>query len=164
MIYLHCSTLIHSATAPPLKLLSHFPYPSQWDHLDLSSIFQPHDWCITVVFVSKQINLAEATKLSLPNVDLPLLALSTAVEAFQGSLNTRLSLQSWAFCRSLCLDGKATLVAVSKTKPNEMLMDAYEAGHRDFGENYVQELVDKHEQLPKDINWHFIGHLQSIEC
>ena len=42
-----------------------------------------------------------------------------------------------------------------------MLMDAYEAGQRDFGENYVQELVDKHEQLPKDINWHFIGHLQS---
>jgi pyridoxal phosphate enzyme (YggS family) len=53
------------------------------------------------------------------------------------------------------------LVAVSKTKPNEMLMEAYEAGQRDFGENYVQELVDKHEQLPKDINWHFIGHLQS---
>ena len=54
-----------------------------------------------------------------------------------------------------------TLVAVSKTKPNELLMEAYEAGQRDFGENYVQELVDKHEQLPKDINWHFIGHLQS---
>ena len=59
------------------------------------------------------------------------------------------------------LPANVTLVAVSKTKPNEMLMDAYEAGHRDFGENYVQELVDKHEQLPKDINWHFIGHLQS---
>lgn len=54
-----------------------------------------------------------------------------------------------------------TLIAVSKTKPNEMLLEAYEAGQRDFGENYVQELVDKHEQLPKDINWHFIGHLQS---
>src|SRR5215213_5606816 len=53
------------------------------------------------------------------------------------------------------------LVAVSKTKPNDMLMEAYNAGHRDFGENYVQELVDKHEQLPKDIRWHFIGHLQS---
>jgi PLP dependent protein len=54
-----------------------------------------------------------------------------------------------------------TLVAVSKTKPNTMLMEAYDAGQRDFGENYVQELVDKHEQLPKDIRWHFIGHLQS---
>lgn len=54
-----------------------------------------------------------------------------------------------------------TLVAVSKTKPNELILEAYETGHRDFGENYVQELVDKHEQLPKDIQWHFIGHLQS---
>lgn len=53
------------------------------------------------------------------------------------------------------------LIAVSKTKPNNMLLEAYEAGQRDFGENYVQELVDKHEQLPKDIRWHFIGHLQS---
>jgi pyridoxal phosphate enzyme (YggS family) len=59
------------------------------------------------------------------------------------------------------LPANVTLIAVSKTKPNEMLMDGYEAGQRDFGENYVQELVDKHEQLPKDINWHFIGHLQS---
>jgi pyridoxal phosphate enzyme (YggS family) len=54
-----------------------------------------------------------------------------------------------------------TLVAVSKTKPTEMIMEAYEAGQRDFGENYVQELVEKYEQLPKDIRWHFIGHLQS---
>lgn len=53
------------------------------------------------------------------------------------------------------------LIAVSKTKPNEMLLEAYEYGQRDFGENYVQELVDKHEQLPKDIHCHFIGHLQS---
>ena len=53
------------------------------------------------------------------------------------------------------------LVAVSKTKPIELLIEAYEAGQRDFGENYVQELIDKHEQLPKDIKWHFIGHLQS---
>ncbi|MDO9000226.1 MAG: YggS family pyridoxal phosphate-dependent enzyme [Bacteroidota bacterium] len=59
------------------------------------------------------------------------------------------------------LPSNVTLVAVSKTKPNEMILEAYEAGHRDFGENYVQELVDKYEQLPKDINWHFIGHLQS---
>lgn len=54
-----------------------------------------------------------------------------------------------------------TLIAVSKTKPNDMLLEAYEAGQRDFGENYVQELVDKEAALPKDIHWHFIGHLQS---
>ena len=54
-----------------------------------------------------------------------------------------------------------TLIAVSKTKPNEMLLEAYNAGQRHFGENYVQELVDKESQLPKDIHWHFIGHLQS---
>lgn len=59
------------------------------------------------------------------------------------------------------LPSGVTLVAVSKTKPNEALMEAYEAGQRDFGENYVQELVDKYEALPKDIRWHFIGHLQS---
>lgn len=54
-----------------------------------------------------------------------------------------------------------TLVAVSKTKPISDLMEAYEAGQRVFGENYVQELVDKNEQMPNDIEWHFIGHLQS---
>lgn len=54
-----------------------------------------------------------------------------------------------------------TLVAVSKFKPAELIMEAYNTGHRDFGENYVQELADKYEQLPKDIRWHFIGHLQS---
>ena len=54
-----------------------------------------------------------------------------------------------------------TLVAVSKTKPIELLMDAYYAGQRDFGENYVQELVDKQKLMPQDICWHFIGHLQS---
>jgi PLP dependent protein len=59
------------------------------------------------------------------------------------------------------LEGKATLVAVSKTKPVEDILELYNLGHRDFGENYVQELVGKYEQLPKDIHWHFIGHLQS---
>lgn len=54
-----------------------------------------------------------------------------------------------------------TLVAVSKTKPVSELMEAYNVGQRIFGENYVQELVDKYEQMPKDIQWHFIGHLQS---
>ena len=54
-----------------------------------------------------------------------------------------------------------TLVAVSKTKPVEDILELYNLGHRDFGENYVQELVDKQQQLPQDIRWHFIGHLQS---
>lgn len=53
------------------------------------------------------------------------------------------------------------LVAVSKTKPNEDIMQAYEAGQRFFGENLVQELVEKYESLPKDIEWHLIGHLQT---
>src|SRR3982751_6365188 len=54
-----------------------------------------------------------------------------------------------------------TLVAVSKTKPVEAIKELYELGQRDFGENYVQELVDKQQQLPHDIRWHFIGHLQT---
>ncbi len=54
-----------------------------------------------------------------------------------------------------------TLIAVSKTKPNEDVQALYDLGHRAFGENYVQELVDKEASLPKDIQWHFIGHLQS---
>lgn len=60
------------------------------------------------------------------------------------------------------LDTKqVTLVAVSKTKPSEDIFELYHLGQRDFGENYVQELVDKAAQLPKDIRWHFIGHLQT---
>ncbi|MCI7790498.1 MAG: YggS family pyridoxal phosphate-dependent enzyme [Lachnospiraceae bacterium] len=55
---------------------------------------------------------------------------------------------------------EVTLIAVSKTKPAEMLQEAYDTGCRDFGENKVQELVDKYEVLPKDIRWHMIGHLQ----
>ncbi len=54
-----------------------------------------------------------------------------------------------------------TLVAVSKIKPASDILVLYNLGQRDFGENYVQELVEKKEQLPIDINWHFIGHLQS---
>jgi pyridoxal phosphate enzyme (YggS family) len=56
---------------------------------------------------------------------------------------------------------KVTLVAVSKTKSAEEILALYDMGQRDFGENYVQELVEKYEHLPKDIRWHFIGHLQS---
>jgi len=53
-----------------------------------------------------------------------------------------------------------TLVAVSKTKPNEDIMEAYDTGHRDFGENKIQDMTDKYEALPKDIRWHMIGHVQ----
>eukprot|EP01138_Halocafeteria_seosinensis_P014018 gb/GECG01014315.1/.p1 GENE.gb/GECG01014315.1/~~gb/GECG01014315.1/.p1 ORF type:complete len:152 (+),score=18.30 gb/GECG01014315.1/:1-456(+) len=53
------------------------------------------------------------------------------------------------------------IVAVSKTKPVELIQHVYDAGHRHFGENYVQELVDKAPELPNDIQWHFVGHLQS---
>ena len=53
------------------------------------------------------------------------------------------------------------LLAVSKTKSKEQIMDIYNEGHRDFGENYVNELLEKAAELPKDINWHMIGHLQS---
>lgn len=59
------------------------------------------------------------------------------------------------------IPANVTLVAVSKTKPNADLLDAYRAGQRDFGENYVQELIQKQAELPGDIHWHFIGHLQS---
>lgn len=55
---------------------------------------------------------------------------------------------------------KVTLVAVSKTKPANTIQEAYNTGHRDFGENKVQEMVQKWETLPKDIRWHMIGHLQ----
>lgn len=56
---------------------------------------------------------------------------------------------------------KVKLVAVSKTHPKESILEAYNSGHRIFGENKVQELVQKYEQLPKDIEWHMIGHLQT---
>ena len=59
------------------------------------------------------------------------------------------------------LKGNVMLVAVSKTKTAEDIEEFYDLGQRDFGENYVQELVDKYETLPKDIHWHFIGHLQT---
>ncbi|WP_224490332.1 YggS family pyridoxal phosphate-dependent enzyme [Robertkochia flava] len=52
------------------------------------------------------------------------------------------------------------LIAVSKTKPEEDIMEAYKAGHRDFGENKVQEMTAKYDELPKDIRWHMIGHVQ----
>ena len=60
------------------------------------------------------------------------------------------------------LDEKqVTLVAVSKTKPAEEILELYNLGHRDFGENYVQELAEKASKSPNDIRWHYIGHLQT---
>ena len=59
------------------------------------------------------------------------------------------------------LPGGVTLIAVSKYHPAEAIMQAYKAGQRDFGESKAQDLVKKHEALPDDIKWHFIGHLQS---
>ena len=64
-------------------------------------------------------------------------------------------------CRAVNRDpGEVTLISVSKTKPVSMLQKAYDAGSRDFGENKVQEIMDKYPQLPSDIRWHMIGHLQ----
>ena len=66
-----------------------------------------------------------------------------------------------AACEAAGRDPKeVTLIAVSKTKPVHMLQEAYDAGARVFGENKVQEITDKYPQLPKDIQWHMIGHLQ----
>jgi pyridoxal phosphate enzyme (YggS family) len=65
---------------------------------------------------------------------------------------------------TICVELKNThtkLVAVSKTKPVEEIMPVYQKGQRIFGENKVQEMVDKHEQMPNDIEWHLIGHLQT---
>ena len=59
------------------------------------------------------------------------------------------------------LPPQVALVVVTKTHPVERLMEVYDSGHKLFGENKVQEMVDKYEQLPKDIEWHLIGHLQS---
>ncbi|MFM9074957.1 MAG: YggS family pyridoxal phosphate-dependent enzyme, partial [Bacteroidota bacterium] len=58
------------------------------------------------------------------------------------------------------LGTRCRLIAVSKTQPDEKLLEAYDAGQRIFGENKVQELTGKSERLPKDIEWHMIGHLQ----
>ncbi|MBU3822883.1 YggS family pyridoxal phosphate-dependent enzyme [Flavobacteriaceae bacterium XHP0103] len=58
------------------------------------------------------------------------------------------------------LPSQVTLVAVSKTKPVSAIMEAYDAGQRIFGENKIQEMVEKYEQMPKDIEWHMIGHVQ----
>ncbi|KAJ5074760.1 pyridoxal phosphate homeostasis protein [Anaeramoeba ignava] len=63
--------------------------------------------------------------------------------------------------KELNLDYKPNLVAISKTKPKESILILYESGQKHFGENYVQEIIEKAKELPKDIKWHFVGHLQS---
>jgi pyridoxal phosphate enzyme (YggS family) len=69
--------------------------------------------------------------------------------------------ESYLHLFSALQEKNVSLVAVSKTKPVAAIEELYALGHRDFGENYVQELLSKSEVLPKDIRWHFIGHLQS---
>ena len=71
------------------------------------------------------------------------------------------NLENYTEISSFLKEKNVTLVAVSKTKPVEDILELYHLGQRDFGENYVQELLEKYQQLPKDIRWHFIGHLQS---
>ena len=67
-----------------------------------------------------------------------------------------------AACKRASRDpSEVTLIAVSKTKPVELIMEAYDAGIRDFGENKVQELLEKYDRCPQDIRWHLIGHLQT---
>ncbi|SHG24950.1 YggS family pyridoxal phosphate-dependent enzyme [Flavobacterium defluvii] len=72
-----------------------------------------------------------------------------------------MSIQSNLNTIKATLPEHVTLVAVSKTKPVSDLMEAYEAGQRIFGENKIQEMTEKWEQMPKDIQWHMIGHVQS---
>lgn len=74
--------------------------------------------------------------------------------------NVRMNI-SQAVKRAGRKDEDVTLIAVSKTKPVEMIKEVYELGVRDFGENRVQELIDKYDKLPNDIRWHLIGHLQT---
>ena len=71
------------------------------------------------------------------------------------------NLERWALLQSEMKRGGVTLIAVSKKKPITDIQQLYDAGQRDFGENYVQELAEKAPLLPADIRWHFIGHLQS---
>lgn len=72
-----------------------------------------------------------------------------------------MSVASQIECVRRSLPERVTLVAVSKTHPAELIREAYEAGHRIFGESRPQELREKYEALPKDIEWHMIGHLQT---
>jgi len=72
-----------------------------------------------------------------------------------------LNSDSYKKIREELVSKNAILVAVSKTKPADQILELYHLGQRDFGENYVPELTGKYEHLPKDVRWHFVGHLQS---
>lgn len=72
-----------------------------------------------------------------------------------------INISAYSIIKSYLDEQHVQLVAVSKTKPVEDILELYHLGQRDFGENYVQELLEKAEKLPKDIRWHFIGHLQT---
>lgn len=72
-----------------------------------------------------------------------------------------MNIEAYNHLKEVCKADNVTLVAVSKTKTVEDILALYNEGQKDFGENYVQELTEKYEQLPKDIRWHFIGHLQT---
>ncbi|BAT88605.1 hypothetical protein VIGAN_05214300 [Vigna angularis var. angularis] len=87
----------------------------------------------------------------------PLVAEGAAVAALRSVM---LRVQQAAE-RSSSKPDRVRVVAVSKTKPISLIRQLYDAGHRCFGENYVQEIVEKAPQLPQDVEWHFIGHLQS---
>ena len=84
------------------------------------------------------------------------MSITEALLRIRGSITT--------LADTLSLVPTPRLIAVSKTKPVALLMEAYEAGQRDFGENYVNEIVEKAPLMPKDVRWHFIGHLQSNKC
>ena len=75
-------------------------------------------------------------------------------------MNFKMSIKKQLQQLKSVLPKQVTLVAVSKTKPVHDLMKAYDVGQRIFGENKVQEMVEKHQQMPKDIQWHMIGHVQ----
>lgn len=72
-----------------------------------------------------------------------------------------INIDNYTSCSKELQNAGVTLIAVSKTKPVDDIQRLYQLGQRHFGENYVQELVEKASQLPKDIRWHFIGHLQT---
>ena len=76
-------------------------------------------------------------------------------------MNFKMSIQQNLNQIKSTLPEHVTLVAVSKTKPVSQIMEAYSAGHRIFGENKIQEMTEKFEVMPKDIEWHMIGHVQT---
>ncbi|QHO18917.1 hypothetical protein HN51_061617 [Arachis hypogaea] len=102
-------------------------------------------------------SLLNHSRIHLLKMAAPVVAEGAAVLAFRSVMQR----VRQAADRSGTLPESIRVVAVSKTKPVSMIRQLYDAGHRCFGENYVQEIVDKAPQLPQDIEWHFIGHLQS---